>query len=110
VGFAYANDSFVVLAAHTSRAWYEISYQDSTAWIAAMVGEPGGDCASLPVSDTPLRDDTSLGSVTATPGGDQIGDGGGTPGGSDGGDDAGDDDGDDDSGDDNGDDDGGSDD
>jgi uncharacterized protein YraI len=68
VGFGYAGDEFPVLAQHTSDLWLLVQADSGEVWVATSVGTLSGDCTDLPISDTPLRSESSSGSdsVTAT--------------------------------------------
>ena len=71
VGYGFAGDIFTVTARHTSGLWFQITREQGQAWVAASVGTLGGDCATLPVLDVPLREGTGGGTtVTPTPAGD----------------------------------------
>ncbi len=104
VGYGFAGDVFTVTARHTSELWLQIRRDQGEAWVAASVATLAGDCTTLPVLDTALRDGSGGGApVTPVPGGATAPPGGGDDHGGDNPDDAdnsghggGDDDGDDD--------------
>jgi uncharacterized protein YraI len=62
IGYGYAGEEFPVTTQHSSGLWFQVQADSGEAWIAASVGHLGGDCAGLPVSDTPL-----INSATSTP-------------------------------------------
>jgi uncharacterized protein YgiM (DUF1202 family) len=66
VGFGYAGDEFPVLAQHTSDLWLLVQADSGEVWVATSVGTLSGDCTDLPISDTPLRSESSSGSDSAT--------------------------------------------
>jgi hypothetical protein len=74
VGFGYAGDEFPVLAQHTSDLWLLVQADAGEVWVATSVGALSGDCAGLPVSDTPLRNSATSApetgdSISPVPGG-----------------------------------------
>jgi hypothetical protein len=70
VGYGFSSEVFTVIARHTSGLWFQIARTQGEAWVAASVGMLGGDCATLPMLDTPLREGAgAVATVTPVPGG-----------------------------------------
>ncbi len=70
VGYGFTGEIFTVTARHSSGLWFQIVRPQGEAWVAASVGTLGGDCTTLPVLNTPLREDTgTTATVTPVPGG-----------------------------------------
>ena len=75
VDYGFLDDSYLVLARHTSDLWYLL---EGDVWIAADVGELSGDCSDLDESDVPYREGDGGGTPGDDSGGDTGDSGGGT--------------------------------